>query len=74
MQFKNEKKKQYSEFKVDFSKAELEFLKDYALKNIVNDENELCNYAVNKILEESVGKLYISRFKKQKKENKNEDG
>ena len=67
---KKEKTVQYVEFKMDFSKAEIEALKEYALEHIINDENALCNYAVNKILEQYVDKEVLNRVR-QKKEKSN---
>ena len=43
-------------FKVEMDDKEEALLKEYALKNIINDDEALLNYAVNRILKEMVNK------------------
>jgi len=52
MKLGKEKKMQYSHFDTEFDSKEFQILKEYGLKHIVNDDDELVNYAVNKILKD----------------------
>ena len=48
----------------DLTSSEIEALKAFAIKNIVNDEKELINYAVNKIIEIKVEEMIEESLKK----------
>lgn len=54
MKFLNEREIKYYEFNTEISEDEKKILKEYALKNIVNDDNALINYAIIDILKKQV--------------------
>lgn len=82
MKLENERKETFYAFDFDANEKEMGFLKEYALKHIVNDDKVLINYAVNRILEEQVATcltqkkddvlLKLPKIKKNRKV-KNED-
>jgi hypothetical protein len=54
MKLGKETKVTYHKFDVDFENKEYKMLKNYALQEIVKDDEALVNYAVNKILTKAV--------------------
>ena len=75
MELKNEKTFEMAEFDIEVSPAEYEQLREYALKHIVNDDEVLINYAINKILQENCKVLEnsiktLNKIKKKKTKNK----
>jgi len=54
MKVSNERKEEYYIFDVEMPKEDIDILADYGLKRIVEDREELFNYAVNIILREYI--------------------
>ena len=74
MKLDNEKKECFYKYDLDLQSEEYKMLKEYGLKHIVNDDDALINYAVVRILKESIedaGKLNSVMKKLIKKEKKN---
>jgi len=74
MKLENEKKECFYKYDIDLQPEEYKMLKEYGLKHIVDDPDALINYAVIKILKESIedtGKLNNVMKKLIKKEKKN---
>jgi len=75
MKFDNERTKEYCEFEMTFTNEEARRLREYGLAQIMNDDNELINYAVNHILKEMIngskktGKI-LKLIKKEQKTQK----
>lgn len=54
MKLGKETTEKYCKFNVEFENGEFKMLKDYGLKEIQKDDSALINYAVNKILIDSI--------------------
>ena len=54
MTFGEEKEVIYHQFEIDLEDDTRKFLLDYAKKHILEDEDELLNYAIVKILKEQI--------------------
>ncbi len=56
---------QYYNMELNATKEEKKLLIEYALKEIVNDEEELVNYAINKLLKQMIGdENFLKNLKK----------
>lgn len=64
MKLGKEKKQIYYVMPAEFSPEEVKNLKEYALKNIINDEQALINYAVVDILKKYIDKEEVKNNKK----------
>jgi len=77
MEISKEKISKYYEYELDTNTKEYQNLLQYARENILNDEPELINYAVNSILrlaiDKELTKEQIKSLKKDIKEKNNDD-
>ena len=84
MELGTTKKEEYYTYETDFSQKEAQVFINYALKNIVNDQEALINWAVVDILKKQIEnkeeynrflkKIAKSEEKKNTKKENNKDG